>query len=74
MKIKLSYTGYLKFDGVESDPGVYSLWVEMDENMMPHEFFFEPDTLIFHSVGPPPADDLMSGSWKPLGNAWYVLQ
>lgn len=30
--------------------------------------------LAFSPTGPPPADDFKSGSWKPLGNAWYVLQ
>lgn len=54
---KLAFQRPIEFEGRKLDPGVYSLWVDMDDNMMPHEFFLEPDTLIFHTVGPARADD-----------------
>jgi hypothetical protein len=54
---KISFQKPIEFEGVSIEPGIYSLWVDMDENLMPEEFFFEPDTLIFHTMGPPEADD-----------------
>lgn len=54
---KLAFQRPIEFEGRKLEPGVYSVWIEMDDDMMPHEFFLEPDTLIFHTVGPPRADD-----------------
>jgi hypothetical protein len=55
---KLSFQKPIEIDGVAVPPGIYSLWFEMDEeNFLPHEFFLEPDTLIFHTMGPARADD-----------------
>jgi hypothetical protein len=54
---KMSFQKPIEFQGVPIEPGIYSLWVDMDENLMPKEFFFEPDTLIFHTMGPAEDDD-----------------
>jgi hypothetical protein len=55
---KLSFQKPIEIDGVPVEPGTYSLWFEMDEeDFLPHEFFLEPDTLIYHTMGPPRADD-----------------
>ena len=54
---KLSFQKDITFEGVEVPAGTYSLWIDMDEGMMPHELFLEPDTLIFHTMAPPRADD-----------------
>jgi hypothetical protein len=55
---KLTFQKPIEIDGVKVEPGTYSLWIEMDEkDFMPHEFFLEPDTLIYHTMGPPRADD-----------------
>ena len=54
---KMEFQKPIEFEGVTIEPGVYSLWVDMDDNLMPEEFFFEPDTLIFHTMGPTRADD-----------------
>ncbi|HSG48978.1 MAG TPA: DUF2911 domain-containing protein, partial [Longimicrobiales bacterium] len=54
---KLAFQRPIELEGRKIEPGVYSLWFEMDEDMMPREFFLEPDTLIFHTVGPQRADD-----------------
>ncbi|MDT8342533.1 MAG: DUF2911 domain-containing protein [Longimicrobiales bacterium] len=54
---KLAFQRPIELEGRRIEPGVYSLWFEMDENMMPAEFFLEPDTMIFHTVGPERADD-----------------
>ena len=54
---RLSFQKPITFAGVEVPAGTYSVWIEMDDGMMPHEFFLEPDTLIFHTAGPPRADD-----------------
>lgn len=54
---RISFEKPITFDGVEVPAGTYSVWMNMDDGMMPAELFFEPDTLIFHTMGPPPADD-----------------
>jgi hypothetical protein len=55
---KLSFQKPIEFEGVSVAPGIYSLWIDMDdETMLPKEFFFEPDTLIYHTMGPARADD-----------------
>lgn len=55
---KLSFQKPIELEGVTIEPGTYSLWMDLDdETMMPNEFFLEPDTLIFHTMGPPRADD-----------------
>jgi len=54
---KLAFQRPIELEGRKIEPGVYSLWFDMDEEMMPAEFFLEPDTLIFHTVGPARADD-----------------
>lgn len=55
---KMEFQKDIEFEGVSIPAGIYSLWIDLDdETFMPKEFFFEPDTLIFHTVGPPPADD-----------------
>jgi len=55
---KLSFQKPIELEGVPIPAGIYSLWFDLHpETMMPHEFFLEPDTLIFHTMGPPRADD-----------------
>lgn len=55
---KLSFQKPIELDGVAIPAGIYSLWFDLDpESMKPSEFFLEPDTLIFHTMGPKPADD-----------------
>ncbi len=55
---KLSFQKDITFEGVKVPAGTYSLWIDLDDQtMMPKEFFLEPDTLIFHMVGPAAADD-----------------
>jgi hypothetical protein len=55
---KLRFQKPIELDGVPVPAGIYSLWFDLHpETMMPQEFFLEPDTLIFHTVGPQPADD-----------------
>jgi hypothetical protein len=54
---KLSFQKPITFAGVEVPAGTWSVWIEMDDGMMPHELFLEPDTLIFHTAGPARADD-----------------
>lgn len=54
---RISFQKPITFEGVEVPAGTYSVWMEMDEDMMPKEFFLEPDTLIFHTMGPARADD-----------------
>lgn len=54
---RISFQKDIEFEGVPIPAGTYSVWIEMDDRMMPHELFFEPDTLIFHTNGPAPADD-----------------
>ena len=55
---KLAFQKDIEFEGVSIPAGTYSLWIDLDEDTwMPKEFFFEPDTLIFHTLGPVPAPD-----------------
>jgi hypothetical protein len=54
---KLGVSKDVTIGGVEVPSGVYSVWMEMDDQMMPHELFLEPDTMIFHTDSPAPADD-----------------
>ena len=55
---KLSFQKPIELDGVPVPAGTYSLWFDLDpESFLPHEFFLEPDTLIFHTMGPKRADD-----------------
>lgn len=55
---KLAFQKDIVFEGVEVQAGVYSVWIDLDPvSFLPHELFLEPDTLIFHTMGPPPADD-----------------
>lgn len=54
---KFSFQKPIHLNGVEIPAGTYSVWVDMDENLMPEEFFLDPDTLIFHTMGPPPEDN-----------------
>jgi len=54
---RLAFDRPITIEGRRVEPGVYSVWVEMDEELMPSELFLEPDTLIFHTSGPPPAED-----------------
>ena len=55
---KLSFQKPIELDGVSVPAGIYSLWFDLDPvSFMPHEFFLEPDTLIFHTMGPARADD-----------------
>ncbi len=54
---RISFQKPITFEGVEVPAGTYSLWIDMDDGMMPAELFFEPDTLIFHTEGPAPEDD-----------------
>lgn len=54
---KLSFEKPITINGVKVEPGTYSVWIDMDEGLMPREFFLEPDTMIFHTAGPPRADD-----------------
>ncbi len=61
---KLAFQKDIEFEGVEIPAGVYSLWIELDgESWLPKEIFFEPDTLIFHTMGPARADDQI---WIPV--------
>jgi len=57
---KISFERPITINGTTVDPGVYSVWIEMDEGLMPKELFLEPDTMIFHTAGPPRADDQIS--------------
>lgn len=54
---RLALNKGVEIQGVQVPAGVYSVWMEMDEQMMPHELFLEPDTLIFHTEGPAREDD-----------------
>jgi len=55
---KLAFQKDIEFEGVSIPAGIYSLWIDLDdETWMPKELFFEPDTLIFHTMGPQPAAD-----------------
>lgn len=54
---KISFQKPIEFAGASIPAGTYSLWFRTDEHFVPTELFFEPDTLIFHTMGPPPADD-----------------
>lgn len=57
---KLSVNRDVELGGVAVPEGIYSVWIEMDEDMMPHELFLEPDTLIFHTEGPARTDEQIS--------------
>lgn len=54
---KLEVNRGVEIQGVEVPAGIYSVWMEMDDGMMPRELFLEPDTLIFHTQGPARAED-----------------
>jgi len=55
---RISFQKPIEFEGVPIPAGTYSVWFDLDdETLLPAEFFFEPDTLIFHTMGPPRADD-----------------
>lgn len=55
---KLAFQKDIAFEGFAIPAGVYSLWIDLDEeSWLPRELFFEPDTLIFHTMGPQPAAD-----------------
>lgn len=55
---KLAFQKDVVFEGQEIAAGVYSLWIDLDEeSWLPKELFFEPDTLIYHTQGPQRAPD-----------------
>jgi hypothetical protein len=54
---KFSFQKPIEFSGTPIPAGTYSVWFQTDEHFVPTEFFFEPDTLIFHLAGPPRAAD-----------------
>jgi hypothetical protein len=54
---KLSFQKPITINGVSVEPGTYGVWIDMDDGLMPEEFFLEPDTMIFHTQGPPPRDE-----------------
>ncbi len=49
---KFSFQKPIELAGVEVPAGTYSVWMDMDDGMMPTELFLDPDTLIFHTMGP----------------------
>jgi len=53
---KLTFQNPITINGVEVEPGAYSVWIDMDENLMPEELFLDPDTMIFHTAGPGPKE------------------
>lgn len=54
---KFSFQKPIELSGTSVPAGTYTVWFQTDEHFVPTEFFFEPDTLIFHLEGPPRADD-----------------
>ncbi|MEK9502242.1 DUF2911 domain-containing protein [Gaopeijia maritima] len=54
---RLSVSKPVRIADREVPSGTWSVWIEMDEAMMPHEIILEPDTLIFHTNPPERADD-----------------
>ena len=53
----LSIEKPITINGVGIEPGIYSVWIDMDDGLMPEEFFLEPDTMIFHTQGPMPREE-----------------
>ena len=54
---KFSFQKPIELAGVPVPAGTYSVWIEMDDEMIPEELFLDPDTLIFHTMGPARNDD-----------------
>jgi hypothetical protein len=48
----------ITLNGVELEPGAYSLWMEMSEaEFLPEELILDPNPRIFHTAPPEPSDE-----------------